>query len=123
MKNDAVCRQLVFCRRCPLPSSNPSLSSLNLFTAEDWNLGLDKMWFEYSSNESMLMMDKKISLVATPEGTPSPPELTSTVARPMLQRKVFADKFVKEDVDGSFIQRPTSKKIQFSEDVNESVST
>ena len=71
----------------------------------------------------MLMMDKKISLVATPEGTPSPPELTSTVARPMLQRKVFADKFVKEDVDGSFIQRPTSKKIQFSEDVNESVST
>ena len=69
------------------------------------------------SDQSILQFDHKCLLVATPEGTPSPPELTSTVARPMIGKKMpsFRGKLVQDDleVDLSYVPPPTAKKIQF----------
>ncbi len=86
------------------------------------------------SNTSILQFDPKCLIVATPEGTPSPPDVTSTVARPLLsqgRRKAvgfsnFLNKLniveVDEDdddeedaveVDESYVQPSQKKKVQF----------
>ncbi len=70
------------------------------------------------TDQSILAFDHKCLLVATPEGTPSPPELTSTVARPLASKKVssFRDKLADNDVDdndASYVQPHVAKKIQF----------
>ncbi len=87
------------------------------------------------SNTSILQFDPKCLVVATPEGTPSPPDVTSTVARPLLsqdRRKAlgfsqFLNKLniveVDEDdddeddendkVDESYVQPSQKKKVHF----------
>ncbi len=74
------------------------------------------------SNQSILTFDPRCLIVATPEGTPSPPEVTSTVARPLMNlRKVsaFREKLknvkidVDDDNDTSYVQPSSKKTIRF----------
>ena len=87
------------------------------------------------SNASILQFDPKCLIVATPEGTPSPPDVTSTVARPLLsqgRRKAVGfsnflnklnivevdeddddDEDVEVEVNESYVQPSQKKKVQF----------
>ena len=46
------------------------------------------------SNQSILQFDPRCLIVATPQGTPSPPEVTSTVARPQMTQSRLKTKAV-----------------------------
>ena len=78
------------------------------------------------SNQSILAFDPRCLIVATPEGTPSPPDVTSTAARPMMTQGLrksvgisnFREKLrnveIDEDLnDASYVQPSTKKTIQF----------
>ena len=127
--------------RCSTGSTNLTLTSaleeinglsqeLQVVLAGPFLSIMSSFSFGNLSDQSILTFDHKCLLVATPEGTPSPPELTSTVARPMLNKKVpsFRGKIVEDEAefeahDASYVPPPTVKKIQFQLADDDSDST